>query len=62
VTIQFLAALQGAGCLRFDDDGSATIKLTCDGSQLAQVTKLFLLQGQTFVVRIAPGEHGGPDR
>lgn len=50
--IQFTAILQGAGCIRFDDDGAATIKLTCDGSQLPNVTKMLLLQGQAFTVRI----------
>jgi hypothetical protein len=46
------ASLQGAGCIRFDDDGSSVVKLTCDGSQLPQVTKLLLLQGRTFTVKV----------
>jgi hypothetical protein len=50
--IGFTAILQGAGCIRFDDDGAATIKLTCDGSQLPNVTKMLLLQGSAFNVQI----------
>ena len=56
MTIEFLAALQGAGCIRFDDDGSTIVKLTCDGTQLPHVAKLLAMQGQTFTVTIQYGE------
>ena len=38
--VVFEACLQGAGCLRTDDDGSCVIKLTTDGSQLPNTIKL----------------------
>lgn len=50
--IEFMASLQGAGCLRFDDDGSSVVKLTIDGSQIANAVKLLTLQGQAFTVQI----------
>jgi hypothetical protein len=52
MNIEFLASLQGAGCIRFDDDGSCVVKLTIDGTELAQAVKLLTLQGQTFTVKI----------
>ena len=48
--IDFLATLQGAACIKIDDDNSATVKLTCDGSQIANVVKLLALQGKAFRV------------
>lgn len=57
MTITFLATLQGAGCIRLDDDNSAVVKLTCPGSEIANVVKLLTLQGQTFAVSIStPGK------
>lgn len=50
--IEFTAILSGAGCLRFDDDGSSVVKLTIDGSQMANAVKLLTLQGQVFTVSI----------
>lgn len=52
MTIQFVASLQGAGCIRLDDDNSAVVKLTCDGGQIASVVKLLSLQGRSFTVTI----------
>jgi len=55
--IEFAATLQGAGCIRLDDDNSAVVKLTCSGSEIANVVKLLTLQGKTFSVSIStPGE------
>lgn len=48
--IEFQATLQGAGCIRMDDDNSAVVKLTCAGSEIANVVKLLTLQGKTFSV------------
>jgi hypothetical protein len=48
--IEFYAALQGASCIKIDDDNSANVKLTCDGGQIANVVKLLTLQGKTFKV------------
>ncbi len=50
--IRFLAALQGAACLKFDDDGSSVVKLTVDASQLPEAVKLLTFQGRTFKVTI----------
>jgi len=52
MTIQFTASLHGAGCIRLDDDNSAVVKLTCAGTEIANVVKLLTLQGKTFTVRI----------
>ena len=48
--IEFQAILQGAGCIKIDDDNSAQVKLTCDGGQIANVVKLLTLQGRAFKV------------
>ncbi len=50
--IEFSASLQGAACIKIDDDNSASVKLTCDGSQIASVVKLLALQGKAFTVKI----------
>ena len=48
--IEFLAAFQGTGCIRIDDDHSAVVKLTVDGGQIASVVQLLSLKGKTFRV------------
>lgn len=48
--IEFTASLQGASCIRIDDDHSAHVKLTVDGSQIAQVVKMLTMQGRAFKV------------
>ena len=50
--IQFLATLHGSGCIRFDDDGSSSIKLTADASQLPDAVKMLTLQGKVFRVTV----------
>ena len=50
--IEFTASLQGASCIRIDDDHAAHIKLTCDAGQIAQVVKLLSLQGKAFKVSV----------
>jgi hypothetical protein len=50
--IDFRATLQGSGCIRLDDDNSAVVKLTCSGTEIANVVKLLTLQGKTFKVTI----------
>lgn len=50
--IDFNAALQGAGCIRFDDDHSAVVKLTIDGGEVAKVVQLLSLKGKTFKVSV----------
>jgi hypothetical protein len=50
--IELTASLQGAGCLRFDDDGSCVVKLTIDGSQMPEAVKLLTLQGSAFTLKI----------
>jgi hypothetical protein len=52
VKISFLATLQGAACIKIDDDNSAQIKLTCDAGQIASVVQLLSLQGKAFRVVI----------
>jgi len=52
VKINFMAALQGAGCIRFDDDHSAVVKLTIDGSEVASVVQLLSLKGKTFRISV----------
>jgi hypothetical protein len=54
--IKFFASLQGAGCIRIDDDNSANVKLTCDGGQIASVVQLLSLQGKAFPVVIDTNE------
>lgn len=50
--IEFEATLQGAGCIRIDDDHSAVVKFTCDGSQIANVVKLLQLKGRSFIIQV----------
>ena len=52
MTIQFVASLQGSGVIRLDDDNSAIVKMTVDGSQIANVAKLITLKGKSFTVTI----------
>lgn len=50
--IQFLASLHGAGCLKFDDDGSSTVKLTISADELHNAVKLVTMKGRVFTVTI----------
>ena len=50
--IQFSASLQGAACLKFDDDGASTVKLSISANELPNVAKLFIMKGKPFVVTI----------
>lgn len=50
--IEFIATLQGAGCIRIDDDGASIVKMTLDGGQLAGATKMVLMKGKTFRVTV----------
>lgn len=50
--IDFLAAFQGTGCIRFDDDHSAIVKLTVAGDEVASVVQLLSLKGKTFRVSV----------
>lgn len=48
--IEFMATLQGSGCIKIDDDNAAQVKLTCDAGQIANVVKLLTMQGKAFRV------------
>lgn len=50
--IQFRASLQGAGCLRFDDDGASVVKLSISADELHNAVKLVTMKGKTFTVTI----------
>lgn len=50
--IQFSATLHGAGCLRFDDDGSSTVKLTISADELPHAVKMVTMKGKSFRVTI----------
>lgn len=50
--IQFCASLQGAGCLRFDDDGASVVKLSISADELHNAVKLVTMKGKTFTVTI----------
>ncbi len=50
--IQFDATLQGAACLKLDDDGSSVVKLTMDSTQMADVIKLVMAKGKNLKVSI----------
>lgn len=50
--IKFTASLQGAACIKIDDDHSARVVLTCDGSQIPSVVKLLTMKDKTFTVKI----------
>ena len=50
--ISFLATLQGAACIKFDDDGASAIKLTADSSQLPEAVKMLMLKGKVFKVSV----------
>lgn len=50
--IQFTATLQGAACLKFDDDGSSTVKLTISAEELPNAVKMVTMKGRAFTVTI----------
>jgi len=50
--IEFLATFQGSNVIALDDDMSAKLKFSADGSQLPQVIKLSLFRGKRFRVTI----------
>lgn len=54
--IEWIGALQGASCIKFDDDGSSAVKFTQDGGQLAQVVKLVLFKGKRIKIRVEEAE------
>ena len=50
--ISWEAALQGANCIRIDDDGASKVLLTSDQSQVSEVIKLILARGKTVHVTV----------
>jgi hypothetical protein len=50
--IQFDATLQGAACIKFDDDGASTIKLTVDASQLPNALHMVTMKDKVFRVTV----------
>ena len=50
--VQFLATLQGSGCIRFDGEGESCIKLTLDASQLPEAVKMLTLKDKVFKVSV----------
>ena len=52
MTVRFLASLQGAGCLKFDDDGASVVKLTISADELHNAVKLVTMKGKSFTVTI----------
>lgn len=54
-TIRFTASPSPHGAwLRTDADGESVVSLAVPGSELAEVMKLHLYQGRTFLVTVAP--------
>lgn len=52
MTIKFTACLQGSACLKFDDDGSSTVKLTVSSNELHNAVKMVTMKGRSFLVTI----------
>lgn len=52
MTIKFCAALQGAACLKFDDDGASVVKLTISADELHHAVKMVTMKGKEFMVTI----------
>lgn len=52
MTIKFSATLHGAACLKFDDDGSSTVKLTISADELHNAVKMTMMRGKVFRVTI----------
>jgi hypothetical protein len=50
--ITFSATLHGAACLKFDDDGSSTVKLTISAEELHHAVKMVTMKGKAFTVTI----------
>lgn len=48
--VEFIAALQGSGCVRLDGDGSGYVKLAFDRTQGIQVLKLMACTEQLIKV------------
>ena len=54
-TVRFSASPSPHGAwLRTDADGESIVAFAVPGSELAEVMKLHLYQGRTFVVTVAP--------
>lgn len=52
MTVTFRASLEGAGCIKYDSCGSATVRLSIPASDLAQVVKLLAYREQVLVVSV----------
>ena len=54
-TVRFVASPSPHGAwLRTDADGESVVTFAVPGSELAEVMKLHLYQGRTFLVTVAP--------
>lgn len=52
--IEFLGTLEGAACLKWDGDGSGTVKLSIPASELAKVAHLLAYREQILKITIQP--------
>ena len=52
--ITFSASIEGQGCIKYDADRSAVVKLTVPASEIAEVTKLLAYPETVFRVTMEP--------
>lgn len=50
--IEWIGALQGAGCLKMDDDGSSVVKFTQDASQVHRIVHLVTCKGKLLKISV----------
>lgn len=50
--VEFLAALQGSGCLKFDGDGEGIVRFTVPASELPNLAKLLAYRETTLKVTV----------
>lgn len=52
MTVTFHASLEGNGCIKYDADGSASVRLSIPASDLAEVVKLLAYRERVLVVSV----------
>ena len=52
--IEFLGTLEGAACIKFDGDGSGTVKISIPASELPHVARLLAYREQLLAITIHP--------
>lgn len=54
--VEWIGALQGASCIKLDDDMSSVVRFTMDAGQMPQVVKLVLFKGKRIKITVQEAE------